>query len=60
VEVFARLRREQGPIPVIVFSAYPRVMRLLDGVLEGVVEWLQKPLDVAIVVEAVDRAFDRA
>jgi DNA-binding NtrC family response regulator len=56
VSAFSRLRNEQGSIPVIVFSAYPRVMRLLSGVLEGVVDWLQKPLDVAIVVEAVDRA----
>jgi DNA-binding NtrC family response regulator len=56
---FSKLRKEQGPIPVIVFSAYPSVMRFLHGVLDGVVEWLHKPLDVAMVVEAVDRALHR-
>jgi hypothetical protein len=30
-------------------------MRLLDGVLEGVVEWLQKPLAVTAIVEVVNR-----
>jgi FixJ family two-component response regulator len=43
----------------VVFSGYPNVMRLLHGVLDGGVEWLQKPLDVATVVQAVDRALHR-
>jgi CheY-like chemotaxis protein len=59
VDVFLQLRSEYGPIPVVVFSGYPNVMRLLHGVLDGVVEWLQKPLDVATVVQAVDRALHR-
>ena len=59
VNTFFRLRKEHGTIPVVVYSAYPNVMRLLRGVLDGVVEWLQKPLEVAIVVQAVDRALHR-
>jgi DNA-binding NtrC family response regulator len=56
VNAFFRLRKEHRTIPVVVYSAYPNVMRLLHGVLDGVVEWLQKPLEVATVVQAVDRA----
>jgi DNA-binding NtrC family response regulator len=59
VDGFFRLRKEHGAIPVVVYSAYPNVMRLLHGVLDGVVEWLQKPLEVASVVRAVDRALQR-
>ena len=59
VDGFFRLRKEHGAIPVVVYSAYPNVMRLLHGVLDGVVEWLQKPLEVASVVRAVDRALHR-
>jgi DNA-binding NtrC family response regulator len=59
VKAFFRLRKEHGTIPVVVYSAYPNVMRLLHGVLDGVVEWLQKPLEVAIIVQAVDRALHR-
>ena len=56
VTVFSQLRKRYGSIPVVVLSAYPSMMRLLDGVLEGVVEWLQKPLEVTALVGAVDRA----
>jgi two-component system OmpR family response regulator len=59
VQVFAQLRGRYGPIPAIVLSAYPRVMRLLDGVLEGVVDWIQKPLEVSALVSAVDAALAR-
>ena len=59
VEVFERLRSRHGPVPVVVFSAYPAAMRLLGDVLDGVVEWLQKPLEVTHVVEAVGRALQR-
>jgi CheY-like chemotaxis protein len=59
VDAFHRLQSEYGTIPVVVFSGYPNVMRLLHGVLDGGVEWLQKPLDVATVVQAVDRALHR-
>ena len=58
VEAFARLRSRHGAVPVVVFSAYPAAMRLLGDVLDGVVEWLQKPLEVSHVVEAVGRALD--
>jgi DNA-binding NtrC family response regulator len=56
VGLFSELRNRCGPVPVIVLSAYPRMMRFLDGVLDGVVEWLQKPLAETTVVEAVTRA----
>ena len=56
VDAFAALRNRLGSTPVIVFSAYPAAMRLLCGVLDGVVEWLQKPKEVSDVVEAVERA----
>ena len=59
VDAFARLFAQHGSIPVIVYSAYPAAMRLLGGVLDGVVEWLQKPMEVSHVVEAVDRAVHR-
>ena len=59
VDAFARLRSQVGSVPVIVFSGYPAAMRLLGGVLDGVVEWLQKPLEVTHVVEAVERAVQR-
>ena len=58
VDAFARIRRRHAA-PVIVFSAYPAAMRLLGGVLDGVVEWLQKPAEVSHVVEAVERAVHR-
>ena len=56
VEVFNRLRRRFGAIPVIVLSGYPRAMRLLDGVLDGVVEWLRKPSEADKLVHAVNAA----
>jgi len=56
VDVFNRLRRRFGAIPVIVLSGYPHAMRLLDGVLEGVVEWLRKPSEVETLVHAVNSA----
>lgn len=59
VDPFARLRRRHASVPVIVLSAYPAAMRLLDGVLDGVVEWLKKPTEVGHVVEAVGRALHR-
>jgi DNA-binding NtrC family response regulator len=59
VDTFNRLRNRHGSIPVIVFSAHPAAMRLLGGVLDGVVEWLQKPMEVSHVVAAVDRALHR-
>jgi DNA-binding NtrC family response regulator len=60
VGVFADLHHASGSPPVIVCSAYPRVMHLLDGLLDGVVDWLHKPLDVTAVVEAVTRALSGA
>lgn len=60
VGTFGELRSRHGSIPVIVFSAYPAAMRLLCGVLDGVVEWLQKPAEVSHVVGAVDRALHHA
>jgi len=59
VEAFARLHDRHRTAPVIVFSAHPAAMRLLGGVLDGVVEWLEKPTEVSNVVEAVDRAVHR-
>ena len=56
VEVFNRLRRRCGAIPVIVLSGYPHAMRLLDGVLDGVVEWLRKPSELETLVHAVNAA----
>jgi len=56
VEVFNRLRRRCGAIPVIVLSGYPHAMRLLDGVLDGVVEWLRKPSEADKLVHAVNAA----
>jgi DNA-binding NtrC family response regulator len=56
VDAFTLLRSRHGSVPVVVFSAYPAAMRLLGDVLDGVVEWLQKPLEVSHVVEAVGRA----
>jgi DNA-binding NtrC family response regulator len=59
VDTFGQLRGRHGSVPVIVLSAYPAAMRLLGGVLDGVVAWLQKPTEVSHVVEAVDRALGR-
>jgi CheY-like chemotaxis protein len=56
VDAFNRLRHRCGTIPVIVLSGYPHAMRLLDGVLEGVVEWLLKPSEVETLVNAVNSA----
>jgi two-component system, cell cycle sensor histidine kinase and response regulator CckA len=56
VDVFNRLRSRCGAIPVIVLSGYPHAMRLLDGVLDGVVEWLRKPSEVETLVHAVNAA----
>lgn len=56
VDEFNRLRRRCGAIPVIVLSGYPHAMRLLDGVLDGVVEWLRKPSEVETLVQAVNCA----
>ena len=58
VDAFSRLRNHHGDVPVVVFSAHPAAMRLLDGVLDGVVAWLQKPQDVATVVAAVERVLE--
>jgi DNA-binding NtrC family response regulator len=58
VDDFSRLRDRHGDVPVIVFSAHPAAMRLLEGVLEGVVAWLQKPQDVTNVVAAVERVLE--
>jgi DNA-binding NtrC family response regulator len=59
IGAFSKLRQKHGGVPVIVLSGYPRVMRLLEGVLDGVVDWLQKPVDVDAVVEAVKRVIGR-
>jgi DNA-binding NtrC family response regulator len=56
VDFFNRLRTRYGAIPVIVLSGYPHAMRLLDGVLDGVVEWLRKPSEVETLVHAVNSA----
>jgi len=56
VDVFNRLWRRCGAIPVIVLSGYPHAMRLLDGVLDGVVQWLRKPSEVETLVHAVNSA----
>ena len=60
IETLVRLRRYHGSTPVVVLSGYASAMRLLSGVLDGVVEWLRKPMEVCHVVEAVGRARSRA
>ena len=55
---FAELHARHRRPPVIVLSAYPRMMRMLDGVLDGVVRWIEKPVDVSTVVNAVGEALD--
>ncbi|HLK10716.1 MAG TPA: response regulator [Candidatus Binatia bacterium] len=56
IEGFGRLRRQIGPIPVVVLSGYPSMMKLLDGVLDGVVAWLRKPAAEPALLDAVARA----
>jgi len=54
--VFSELRRQLGPIPVIVLSGHPGAIRLLTDVLDGVVQWLQKPVDSGFLVAAIRKA----
>jgi DNA-binding NtrC family response regulator len=56
IATFSSLKDFQGPVPVIVLSGYPKVMKLLHGVLDGVVEWLHKPVETGAIVQAVGRA----
>jgi len=56
--VFSELRRQLGPIPVIVLSGHPGAIRLLTNVLHGVVRWLQKPVDSGSLVAAIREAID--
>lgn len=58
VATFLRLHERCERAPVLVVSAYPRAMRLLDGVLAGVVGWLRKPIGVDVLVRTVDDALE--
>jgi len=55
----ARLQRRYGPIPIVVLSTRPTATGPLDGVCEAVVVSLQKPLDVAALVEEAHSALGR-
>ena len=56
-EVFGALRDRGITAPVIMLSGYP----VPTGVnLEGIADWLQKPLEVEELIAAVDRALASA
>jgi CheY-like chemotaxis protein len=56
-EVFGALRDRGITAPVIMLSGYP----VPTGVnLEGIADWLQKPLEVEELIAAVDRALGSA
>jgi DNA-binding NtrC family response regulator len=60
VKVFTQLRQQLGPVPVIVVSGHPGAIRLLTDALEGVVRWLQKPVDAAFLLGTIREAIDEA
>lgn len=50
VEAFRRIRESQPSIPVVMMSAYSVDHLMNDALKEGVVAFLQKPLDAAKVI----------
>lgn len=50
VEAFRRIRDSQPTIPVVMMSAYSVDHLMNDALKEGVVAFLQKPLDAAKVI----------
>jgi CheY-like chemotaxis protein len=50
MEAFRRIRRERRSVPVVMMSAYTVDHLLNDALKEGVVAFVQKPLDAAKVL----------
>jgi DNA-binding NtrC family response regulator len=56
MQVLKRLKKTQSDLPVIVMSAYGGVIGAVEAIKEGAFDYLQKPLDNAILVEKLRRA----
>ena len=52
IDVYHALRGQGMTVPVIILSGYPLPSRGLDGISD----WLQKPLEVEELIAAVNRA----
>jgi CheY-like chemotaxis protein len=50
MEAFRRIRREKRSVPIVMMSAYTVDHLLQDALKEGVVAFVQKPLDAAKVL----------
>lgn len=51
------LRRECGPVPIIIITAYGDLETAVRAVREGAFEYILKPFDVAEIRACLDRAF---
>lgn len=60
VSVYRTVHRERSEVPVIVVSGFPHVAEMLDARYEGVVEFLQKPVEPEQFAAAMRRALVRA
>lgn len=56
VEAVAYFRREYPSIPVIVLTGYPDVKLAVEFMKEGVIEYLVKPVDKELLIDAVNKA----
>ena len=59
LELQAKLRAEQCPLPIIFITAHGDAEMRLDAMREGAVEFLSKPFDDEVLLQAVNTALDR-
>ncbi len=56
IEAVAYFRENYGSIPIIVLTGYPDVQLAVDFMKSGVVDYLVKPVEKHLLVEAVGKA----